>query len=67
MNAAQLAEVRNQQIGFVFQTFELLARTSALKNVEMPLIYSKGTAWHKRRSLAMKALEKVGLQGQGYS
>ena len=62
MNAAQLAEVRNQQIGFVFQTFELLARTSALKNVEMPLIYSKGTAWHKRRSLAMKALEKVGLQ-----
>ena len=62
MNAAQLAAVRNQQIGFVFQTFELLPRTSALKNVEMPLIYSKGTGWHKRRQLAMKALEKVGLQ-----
>ena len=62
MNAGQLAAVRNQQIGFVFQTFELLPRTSALKNVEMPLIYSKGTAWHKRRQLAIKALEKVGLQ-----
>lgn len=60
MNSAKLAHVRNQQIGFVFQSFELLPRTSALKNVELPLIYSEVPFW-KRRSLAKQALDRVGL------
>ena len=64
MNSAQLARVRNQQIGFVFQTFELLPRSSALKNVEMPLIYSSKHPWRKRRELAMNALGRVGLAGR---
>lgn len=64
MSSSQLAKVRNQQIGFVFQTFELLPRSSALKNVEMPLIYSYKHPWRKRRELAMKALERVGLAGR---
>lgn len=64
MSAAQLAQVRNQQIGFVFQTFELLPRSSALQNVEMPLIYSAKFPWRKRREMARKALERVGLGGR---
>lgn len=60
MNSARLAHVRNQQIGFVFQSFELLPRMSALKNVELPLIYSNMPFW-KRRKMAHQALERVGL------
>jgi putative ABC transport system ATP-binding protein len=55
-----LARIRNEKIGFVFQSFELLPRTTALKNVEMPLLYSR-VPWHKRRDLALDALERVGL------
>lgn len=60
MNANDLADVRNRQIGFVFQTFNLLARSTALHNVELPLLYG-GTRRRLRRERAEDALERVGL------
>jgi putative ABC transport system ATP-binding protein len=60
MSDAVLARVRNERIGFVFQSFELLGQLSALKNVEMPLIYSKN-GWWSRRERAKNVLERVGL------
>ncbi len=60
MNDDQLAEIRNREIGFVFQTFNLLPRATALHNVELPLIYN-GTPASKRKKLAMEALDRVGL------
>ena len=56
----QLAKVRNQEIGFVFQQFFLLSKMNALQNVELPLIYA-GVAASKRRKLAAEYLEKVEL------
>lgn len=56
----ELAEVRNREIGFVFQTFNLLPRTDCLANVELPLIYS-GMKTSERRQQAIRTLEKVGL------
>lgn len=56
----QLAEVRNREIGFVFQTFNLLPRSTALANVELPLIYS-GVRSSERKKRAIEVLEKVGL------
>src|SRR5437763_9026979 len=60
MDDNQLAEVRNKEIGFVFQTFNLLARSDALRNVELPLIYS-GMPSIERRRIALEALASVGL------
>ncbi len=56
----QLAKTRNRTIGFVFQSFNLLARTSALENVELPLLYA-GLSTKERRARATKALQRVGL------
>jgi putative ABC transport system ATP-binding protein len=60
LSTERLAEVRNRTIGFVFQSFNLLARTSALENVELPLLYS-GVAAAERRRRAAAALARVGL------
>jgi putative ABC transport system ATP-binding protein len=60
MDDNQLAEIRNQEIGFVFQTFNLLPRSDALRNVELPLIY-KGITAEERREVALDALKRVGL------
>ena len=56
----QLASIRNRRIGFVFQQFNLLPRTSALENVELPMVYG-GVKALERKTRAMKALEQVGL------
>ena len=61
MSAAQLARVRNEQIGFVFQSFELMPRLSAVRNVSLPLTYSR-VGWRGRRRLAIEAIERVGLR-----
>lgn len=63
LSKRELAGIRNRKIGFVFQGFNLLARTSALENVELPLIYS-GIAHHKRVERAHEALRAVGLEGR---
>jgi len=63
MSSDQLAEVRNKKIGFVFQSFNLLARTSAVENVELPLLYN-GTDSHDRRARALAALKSTGLEGR---
>jgi putative ABC transport system ATP-binding protein len=60
LSRAQLAEVRGRMIGFVFQSFNLLSRTTALENVEMPLLY-QGVGAKERHRRAMEALERVGL------
>jgi putative ABC transport system ATP-binding protein len=60
MDDNALADVRNREIGFVFQTFNLLARSTALHNVELPLIYA-GVPFDERREQAIEALEQVGL------
>lgn len=57
----QLADIRNQKIGFVFQGFNLLARTTALENVELPLLYDRSPGKKKTKDLAKEALEMVGL------
>jgi len=61
LSSGGLANVRNTQIGFVFQSFELLPRLNALKNVELPLIYAGGTTWLVRRARAKEKLTRVGL------
>lgn len=60
LNDTELAEVRNREIGFIFQTFNLLSHTNCLSNVELPLIYA-GVGSSKREQKATKMLERVGL------
>lgn len=60
MNDNQLAKIRNKEIGFVFQTFNLLARSDVLHNVELPLIYG-GVSSGERKKLAREAIDRVGL------
>jgi ABC-type lipoprotein export system ATPase subunit len=61
MNRDQRAKIRNRKIGFVFQNFNLLSRTSAEENVELPLLYAKGVSSRQRRHRARELLNLVGL------
>jgi putative ABC transport system ATP-binding protein len=65
LNRDARAEIRNAKIGFVFQSFNLLSRTSAIENVELPLLYGElGWSKHRRRDAATEALRMVGLAGR---
>lgn len=61
LNKNQLADIRNQKIGFIFQSYNLLARTTALENVELPLIYNRTGRFPDPKAIAKKALQQVGL------
>ena len=63
LRSDQLAEIRNRQIGFVFQSFNLIPRTSALENAQLPLFY-RGVSLREQRAMAMDALSRVGLKGR---
>ncbi len=65
LDADGLADIRNRKIGFVFQGFNLLSRTTALENVELPMVYA-GIPAAERREKAIKALQKVGLKERMY-
>ncbi len=61
LNPDELAHVRNRQIGFIFQNFNLLSRTTALENVEVPLLYNAGCPRRQRKKRATELLQRVGL------
>jgi ABC-type lipoprotein export system ATPase subunit len=61
LNPDQLAQIRNRRIGFVFQNFNLLARTTALENAEVPLLYNHSCPRHERKQRATELLQRVGL------
>jgi putative ABC transport system ATP-binding protein len=63
LRSDQLAEIRNRQIGFVFQSFNLIPRTSALENAQLPLFY-RGVPLREQRAMATDALSRVGLKGR---
>lgn len=66
MNNQQLAKMRNAKIGFVFQQFNLLSKTSAWRNVELPLLY-RGVGARQREKMAKESLQKVGLEQRFYN
>jgi len=66
MDSDQLAAIRNRKLGFVFQGFNLLARTPAVENVELPLVYA-GLSSKERREKALAAMEQVGLSGKEFN
>jgi putative ABC transport system ATP-binding protein len=66
MSKKQRAKLRNQKIGFVFQNYNLLAKTTSVENVELPLMYNKKYNAAKRKEAAIKALEAVGLRDRLY-
>ena len=66
LNKNQLADIRNQKIGFIFQSYNLLSRTTALENVELPLVYDRTGRFSNSKEIAKKALERVGLTDRIY-
>ena len=66
MSKTQRAKLRNRKIGFVFQNYNLLAKTTALENVELPLMYNSEISASERRRKAMEALKAVGLEDRMY-
>ena len=66
MTSDERAEIRNSKIGFVFQSYNLLAKTTALENVELPLVYSPGVSSSERTRRAKEALVAVGLEDRMY-
>ncbi len=66
MSKNQRAVIRNRKIGFVFQNYNLLPKTTAIENVELPLLYNSSVSSHERRERAVKALEAVGLHERLY-
>ena len=63
LQADQLADIRNREIGFVFQSFNLIPRTSALENAQLPLLY-RGLPLAEQRAMAVRVLQRVGLAGR---
>lgn len=66
LNKNELADIRNQKIGFIFQSYNLLSRTTAIENVELPLVYNRSGKFKNPKELAKKALEQVGLKNRIY-
>jgi putative ABC transport system ATP-binding protein len=66
LNKDQLADIRNQKIGFIFQSYNLLPRTTALENVALPLVYNRSNRFNEAEKLAALALEQVGLKDRLY-
>lgn len=66
LNKNQLANIRNQKIGFIFQSYNLLSRTTAIENVELPLVYNRSGKFSNPKELAKNALELVGLKSRIY-
>jgi len=66
LTANRLAALRNRKMGFVFQAFNLLPRTTALENVELPLLYNRSVGTHETRRKSIESLEQVGLKDRAF-